>query len=143
MLENEALGPNLETGLRKAVRGRDFQLSPKKEGMKFRGGYSKLQTDNLEPLIRFLETNTGKYWDRLYSQLCQKMNKKTLLGQHLFDHLFDFVETNVYFDDSGRLIAAGKWGPEVLQEGWWWPQFYVHPKTGVLLKYKKKKRKKK
>ncbi len=127
-------------GYQKRKVGNEYQYSPKQERMKVRSGGEKYSTDNLQPLLRFLDKNTGKYWDKLYSELCKKMSKDSLLGQHLFDHLSDFVETNVY-KENGKLMVNGRWGSvHELGTGFWCPEFYVHPVSGVLLKIKKKKR---
>lgn len=133
--------PNKAKGYDKRQVGSDFQYARKQESIKFRsGGGTKWQNDNLSPLIRFLEQNQGKNWDKIYSCLCQTMSKNSLLGQHLFDHLFDFVETKVYFED-GKIMGCG-WGRPMELISWSrWPQFYVHPETGQLLKVKKKRRK--
>lgn len=121
--------------------GENYQFSPKQEGIKVRSGGEKYQTDNLQPLIRFLDKNTGQYWDKVYSILCEKMDKKSLLGQHLFDHLMDFVETNT-FSENGKIMVTGFRGEQELQDNVWHQQFYVHPVSGVLLKVKKKKKRK-
>lgn len=111
-----------------------------KEGMKLRSGGTKCQTDNLKPMVQFLEKHRGKYWNKVYSALCKRMDKNTLLGQHLIDHLFDFVETKVTIE-SGRIIGhSGYQGPRELTS-FWSPQYYVHPKSGQLLKVKKKTKK--
>ncbi|MEM7296929.1 MAG: hypothetical protein AAF391_01535 [Bacteroidota bacterium] len=119
--------------------GNDFQWAKSKEGMKIRSGGTKYQTDNLKPLVRYLESKQGKFWDKVYSDLCQKMDKNTLLGQHLFDHLMDFVETKVTIE-SGRIMSLSSWGGLKELYSGFYPQFYVHPKSGVLLKVKKKRR---
>ena len=120
--------------------GNEFQYSPKSEGIKKRSGGTKWQNDNLQPLIRYLDKNTGKYWNKVYSGLCKKMDKNSVIGQHLFDHLFDFVHVNVYIEDK-KVMGPGRFGGKhyELSSTRWWPAFYVHPKSGVLMKAKIKK----
>ena len=111
-------GGKREKGYKKRRIGKEYQFSPKQEPIKIRSGGTKYQTDNLQPLIRFLNKNTGKYWDKVYAQLCQGMNKDSLLGQHLFDHLFDFVETQVYIE-KGKIIGCSSYGgPRELKAGY-------------------------
>ena len=128
---------NKAKGYDKRQVGTEFQFSPKQEGIKARSGGYKWQTDNLAPLIRFLDKNTGKYWNKVYSQLCKKMNKNGVLGQHVFDHLLDFVHTKVYIEDK-KVMGPGRFGGThyELYSTRWWPTFYVHPKSGVLMKAK-------
>ena len=135
---------NRKKGYEKNAKNTDYENAPKKEGIKVRSGDTKWQDDNLGPLIRFLEKNEGQFWDKVYSKLCQQMDKSNVIGQHLFDHMEDFVETNVFFE-NGRLMVNTSWGPEELgtRHFWWRAQFYVHPKSGQLLKVKRKKKKRK
>lgn len=117
--------------------GNHFQWASSKEGMKIRGGATKFQTDNLKPLVRYLESKQGKFWDKVYSELSKKMDKNTMLGQHLFDHLMDFVTVDVCIE-SGRIMDLSHGGAREVFSGFY-PSFYVHPKSGVLLKVKKKR----
>lgn len=123
-------------GYQKNAKNNDFENEKKKEGIKARSGGWKEQRDNLAPLIRLLEKSQGKYWNKVYAQLCKKMDKKTLLGQHLFDHLNDFVFTKVYIE-NGKVMGQRKWGGIEQLSSYWYPQFYVHPKSGQLIKAKK------
>lgn len=130
-------GKNKRKGYQKNAGNTDFENEKQKEGIKARSGGFKLQCDNLSLLIRFLEKHEGKYWNKVYSQLCKKMDKKTLLGQHVFDHLEDFVVTNVKIED-GKIIGQSRWGSPQELISYWHPQFYVHPKSGQLMRVKKK-----
>ena len=103
-------------------------------------GETKFQCDNLGPLLKFLESKKGKYWDKVYAELCSKMDKKSVIGQHLFDHLMDFVYTDTYIVNGKVYSMSWRHGEEELQ--WiWWPMYYVHPKSGVLVKVKKRRSK--
>ena len=130
-------------GYRKELQKTGVENAPNKERMKHMKGDSKWQSDNLAPMIRFLEKHEGQFWDKVYSKLCERMDKNSLLGQHLVDHLFDFVETKASFEE-GRLIGHSVYfQPTDLHDlvnrrisNLW----YVHPKSGQLLRVKKKKR---
>jgi hypothetical protein len=126
----------------------DFEGTNNKENMKvMHGGGSKFPSDNLEPLIRFLNTHTGKHWDKIYSELSQKINKNTMTGLHVFQHLFDFVETKVFIENKKVFslnFSYQRSGTEKYELVSYekYPKFYVHPKTGILLKARMLKRKK-
>src|SRR5206468_2504995 len=109
--------------------------------MKFMyGGGTKEFNDNLEPLIRFLNIHQGKNWNKLYKELCTKLDKRTVADLHVFKHLWDFVILHVRIENKKVVyMRFGKWEELVSREKW--PNFYVHPKTGQLCKapsFKKK-----
>lgn len=124
-----------QKGYQKKYVGRDFEYARKQEGMKMRNGHTRLQSDNLQPMIRFLHSKVGKYWDRVYAELCQKMDKNSMLGQHLFTHLDEFVETKAYIE-NGKIMGTKRGKPYQLYSTPWFTRFYVHPKSGVLMKAK-------
>ena len=108
--------------------------------MKLRsGGGTKFLNDNLSPLTRFLESKLGKHWDKIYSELCHKMDPNSMTGQHLIEHLMWYVELNVEIRD-GRVYGLDGTGGRY--ELYWYsarsPTYYVHPKTGCLVKPKRK-----
>jgi hypothetical protein len=51
--------------------------------------------DRLMPLYRFLEKNVGKPWDDVYSELCQRADKRSIRGFHLRQHVEQYVATNL------------------------------------------------
>jgi hypothetical protein len=67
------------------------------------------------------------------------MDKNSMLGKHLFQHLTEFVETKAYFED-GKIMGNYNGKPQDLASGIRWRQFYVHPKNGVLMKTKRTKK---
>ena len=68
-----------------------FEHAWQKENMKFmHGGGTKYFNDNLQPLTRYLQSNTGRPWNKVYSELCSRLDKTTVSGLHVFNHIFDF-----------------------------------------------------
>lgn len=104
-------------------------------------GGSKYLTDDLEPLIRYLRSNVGQHWDKVYSDLSRSLDRSTTIGQHVFDHLKHMVHTNGVKDDR-RLITHDGRAPRDITDGSWFrvPEFYVHPKSGVLMQIKPKRK---
>lgn len=121
-------------GYKNKIRKNEYAYAKKQESIKFmhdRG--TKYLNDNLEPLIRFLNTHQGKNWNKLYKELCIKLDKRTVSGLHVFNHLWDFVilkvkieNKKIYYLQSGRLTELVSYEK--------WPKFYIHPKTGQLCK---------
>lgn len=113
-----------------------------RESMKRRHGWgTRSLNDNLEPLIRYLRSHVGQHWDKVYSDLCRSLDTKTVTGQHVIDHLKHMVHTNVV-KQGKRLITHDGRQPRELKESIWFrvPEFYVHPKSGVLMRLKPAKK---
>lgn len=96
------------------------EVLPKKIGLRRhaqeRGGF-KMLNENLSPLRRFLEAQTGKPWDAVYSEIAANLKVTSTVQQHVRDHLKDFVNIHrrpapwslgpwlepLYVDDEGVL----------------------------------------
>ncbi|WP_427159151.1 hypothetical protein ACQFX9_24285 [Aliinostoc sp. HNIBRCY26] len=93
---------------------------------------SKYLSDHLGPLRRFLRSKVGQPWNDVYSELCQKLDHKTMAGQHVIGHLWDYVVTHVEIVDGhfyGTLINRGY---QISLDWSYRQRFYVHPETGIL-----------
>ena len=103
---------------------------------------SKYFSDHLGPLRRFLRSRVGQRWDDVYSDLCRRLDTRTLAGQHVLSHLWDYVECHVELIDGipHEKPVFGKGGP---LNYFYRDQFYVHPETGILCIVEKKPRKQK
>lgn len=113
----------------KIRKGRDQPLDdmPTHEGMR-RGhalrGDRKALNENLTPLRRFLESQVGRPWDKVYSVIAAHLRVDSTVQQHVRDHLRDFVAV------KPRRIVQG-W--RSLGKGALWRQrLYVDPITGLL-----------
>jgi len=86
-------------------------------------------SDNLAPLYRWLRSKVGQPWDDVYSQLCQQLDTKSTIGQHVLEHLWQTVERHVEIRNN-QIYAKHK--PNYpLTSGQTHPKFYVHPETGI------------
>jgi hypothetical protein len=106
-----------------------------------RGRGTKMLNENLSPLRRFLETQVGKPWDRVYAQICEHVSCDSAVQKHVLEHLDQMVERNpvilrgVPHDPIAR---GGELHP--LYGHGRWAQFYVCPKSRLLRIAKQKKR---
>ena len=75
----------------------------------------KQLNEYLNPLYRFLEKRVGRNWDRVYSEIRQHNRPGSAVGEHIFQHLFDYVRVKT--TDVSR--------------GYWDPDFFVD-KGGIL-----------
>lgn len=138
LTEQERAGsrnPSIKTGLRlKYDPDSDYDDQPTRAKMCRRnkqnplGDYNwKELTDVLSPLYGYLEKNVGRPWDMVYSELCQGLDRRSVSGQHVFTHLWQYVDTNCWIGaDTGTVYTDGRRGPDTPDD------FYVHPWSGLL-----------
>ena len=95
---------------------------------------SKWLSDNLGPLKRFLRSNLNQPWSDVYSRLCKELDPRTMAGQHIIDHLWDFVALHVEMRDGIPYVK-----PNGCFCNGYYPltasyrkRFYVHPDNGLL-----------
>lgn len=93
-------------------------------------------SDHLGPIRRWLRSKVGQPWNIVYNELCQKIDTKTLCGQHLLFHVWQFVEKEVDLIDG---VPHRKNGYKYF--GWRSEGLYVHPETGLLCKVELNKKK--
>jgi hypothetical protein len=79
--------------------------------------------ENLAPLRRYLRSHVGRHWDKVYADVCQRINRDSAVQLHIWQHLMQYVCTDPHIirgeAGSGRRRLANY-------------QFFVHPKTGRL-----------
>ena len=101
---------------------------PKHEGMR-RGnaerGDTKRLNENLAPLRRYLESQVGRPWDKVYSDIAANLRVDSTVQQHVRGHLRDFVAVTPRRNISG-------WYSSSFRGGLWWQRLYVDPVTGLL-----------
>ena len=128
---------NYKRGYKQKQKRNNYEDAPKRESITaMHGGGTKYFTDHLAPLVRFLESNVGRPWSNVYSELNKRLDRSTVSGQHVIDHLWGFVEVNVWIDNKKvyHMVAGRKTELYSFRRN---KQFYVHPVTGLLLKAKK------
>jgi hypothetical protein len=90
---------------------------------------TKWLSDHLGPLRRYLQANIGKPWNDVHSQLCQRLDSNTVAGQHVLDHVWDYVERHVELIDDIPYRKSNRRAPLSYRYGL---RLYVHPDTGIL-----------
>src|SRR5207247_5947029 len=84
-------------------------------------------SDLLGPLRRYLRKQVGRTWDKVWSEITQTLDSRSLTGQHIFDHIRSEVEQEAWIGEDGRLYHKRRWGSIQRLDG-----LYVHPVTGLL-----------
>jgi hypothetical protein len=111
---------------RKGRRAVPFDELPARQGMRRaqreRGGDKQLN-ENLAPLRRFLERQVGRPWDKVYSEIAERLRVASTVQQHVRDHLRDFVATRP------RQGIHGWYGRD---DALWHQRLYVDPRDGIL-----------
>lgn len=130
--------------LRRNKPSEDGDSMPTKVGMKPRlkpFSDRKHLNEYLNPLIRYLTTNCGRPWDKIYSEIKEKNPNGSAVSEHIYQHLFDYVCLHPVYKD-GKVFEHG-W--RELSELYKPYRFYVD-KEGILRqpknrrpKYKPKK----
>jgi hypothetical protein len=85
-------------------------------------------SDVLNPLKGYLRANLGRSWDKIYSELSQNLDRRSVSGQHVFQHIWDYVAKNCWIGEGkpNKVYELFRNDP-VLVDG-----FYIHPFTGLL-----------
>lgn len=120
------------------TRGDELENMPSREPMKRRyqqGWREKDLNENLNPLYGLVRKNVNRPWNKVYSELCEVFDMKSVINKHILEHLFQMVELKTFIDDGGELMYRHTYRtgarPIKDEDG---PEYYVHPTTGILLK---------
>jgi hypothetical protein len=93
---------------------------------------TKSLNENLNPLKRYLASQVGRPWRKVFSEISEHLKPTSTVQQHVRDHLTDFVAIKAR-NEKGVIWAETRWGrPMPLSETN--HLYYVHPRTGLLLK---------
>ena len=102
---------------------------PKNEPMKYRHGTKQLN-ENLKPLYRWLEAQAGRNWNKVHSELRERIDVRSAVQAHIWQHAEQYVERrNVQYIDKVPHAHTYR-GAQPLRPG----QLYVCPKTNLLKK---------
>lgn len=94
-------------------------------------------SDHLGPLRRLLRSKIGQHWDDIYSELCQRLDRNTVTGQHVFHHIWGIVERNVVLVDGVPYPKIRSRHAKPFPLGHWRETLYINPETGILCLTKK------
>jgi hypothetical protein len=83
-------------------------------------------SDLLGPLRRYLRKQVGRPWDKVWSEITRNLDRRSLSGQHIFDHIQWEVEQHVLVSRDGGMYRT-RWSQVLPVSG-----LYVHPTTRLL-----------
>jgi hypothetical protein len=111
---------------------RNSEDAPAKVGM--RAGYRarKGLNENLNPLERYLHTQVGRPWDKVYSEICRTIDGRSTVKHHVLLHVEDFVIVDTKLV-AGITVALRQGWQSCMPLGDINVKLYVHPVSGLLL----------
>lgn len=99
-------------------RQKDLEELPEKEGMKGKYGWNtKSFGDRTQPLDGFLRKNVGRPWDKVWSEICQHNDSRSIRGYHLREHIWDYVQTWGEYNEQYNWRYRSGWGYHIDQNG--------------------------
>jgi len=103
-------------------------LNPLHRDREKRGGVYRFKEfcENPRLLERFLNSQAGRPWDKVYSEICSNPDSRRSIGIRVLHRIKRLVATDCFLENKHVLCPGGGWGP--------YPPsgFYVHPKSGLL-----------
>jgi hypothetical protein len=94
---------------------------------RYRNFHHKEFTDALAALRGNIRANVGRPWDKVYSEFCRYLDRRSVAGYHIWTHLMREVETKTFLTASGKVCYLSPYSGTQEVSG-----FYVHPRTGLL-----------
>jgi hypothetical protein len=89
--------------------------------------------ENLNPLKRYLESQVGRPWDKVWSEVCKNLKPSNTVQQHVRDHIPDFVAINTSLKD-GEIWVQHRFSRGPLKDSH--VRLFVDPKSGLLRRNK-------
>jgi hypothetical protein len=110
--------------------GRKFRDHSDAAFLPMKAGYRdpKSLNENLRPLARYLDRQTGRPWDKVYSEVRAVIDSRNPVQRHILEHLGQYVAVHTRMVD-GHLIDLGKQFFGLRRV---WQPLYVDPRTGLL-----------
>lgn len=124
-------------GARRRVQGVGDEGLPAREGMRRRWRHQpKSLNEHLGPLRRYLDSQVGRPWNKVFSEICAHINRNSAVQDHVRDHVSGYVVTHVIKIDGVPCGGEGGRGYGRPLREMRWVTWYVCPRTGILRRLK-------
>lgn len=90
---------------------------------------TKYFDDLLGPLRKYLRRQVGRPWNKVHSEICAGIDRRSVTGRHLMEHVFREVSTDCVLDANGK---PAKGIHDYRHRDRPLEGLYVHPRTGLL-----------
>lgn len=112
--------------------GIEGETLPASEGMTARYGWNtKDFNENLNPLYSQIRKAVGRPWAKFYSELCQNFDKRSVINQHILQHLYDRLSIHVRVK-KGELWVHERYGLNIPLKDSVTVEYYVDPRDGII-----------
>jgi hypothetical protein len=112
-----------------AIRLRNDLDGPVHLSMRAAYNYRELN-ENLNPLRRYLHTQVGRPWSKVFSEICATIDRRNTVQQHIHQHIDGFIATNVR-QRAGQLIDYTNGRCLPLSRSYY-RELYVDPRSGLV-----------
>ena len=99
-----------------------------------------LFSENLAPLQRYLESQVGRPWDKVHSEIRRRIDVGSAVQYHILQHIYDRLAVQVWRDAEGVLMYSQRGYHLRLGSGS--ATLYVCPASGLLRRVRRIKRRK-
>ena len=82
-------GSKTYRNIRRGEKPKDADALPENQGMRrpYDPGYQRKEfSDHIGPLKRWLRKQVGRPWNKIWSEICQVVDSRDVIGKHLLDH---------------------------------------------------------
>jgi hypothetical protein len=115
--------------------GEEGEGMPSFESTMHRYGYERKDfNENLNPLYSQLRKAVGRPWDKFYSELCENFDKRSVINNHILEHLYDRIEVKTVMKGDVVWVHPRYGDPRPLKESR--SEYYVDPRDGIIKKNK-------
>lgn len=133
---------NKPKGYRRRLRRYGDDGPPAREGIQACWqGHTKYLNEHLGPLRRYLDKQVGRPWDKVFSEICARIDRSSAVQDHVRDHVADYVTTHVILIDGVPCNGEGGWNYGKPLHQLRFRPWYVCPRTGLLRRVKVASRK--
>lgn len=124
-------------GYRRSIQRLAAEGGPIREGMKrrWRGGTKRLN-EHLGPLRRYLDSQVGRPWNKVFSEICACIDRNSAVQDHVRDHVQGYVAVQVILIDGIPCNGEGGWHYGQPLHTFRYRPWYVCPRTGLLRRVK-------
>ena len=127
-------------GYRRTLQRLGDEGLPSREGIKrCHRGQTKWLNEHLGPLRRYLDSQVGRPWNKVFSEICAHIDRSSAVQDHVRDHVAEYVATHVIEVNGVPCWGEGREYGRPLGE-WRLMQWFVCPRSGILKRTKVRKR---
>jgi hypothetical protein len=99
---------NKPKGYQRRMRRYGEEGPPCREGIRDRWqGGGKYLNEHLGPLRRYLDSQVGRPWDKVFSEICAHIDRNSAVQDHVRDHVAQYVCVHVLLIDGVPCAGEG------------------------------------